>query len=97
MNKKHIFKPKSLFAIAEDRLIEKVKRGEIKDYSISDIIELSINARKYIDKNPVLKIPSLTAEEKRLKTLTNKYTLGDYSCIKRDTQPHTNKKYLIYE
>lgn len=53
----------NIFTFAEDRLIAKIKRGEIYSYSALDIIDNAIKVRKYLDKNPRPKIPKQTKEE----------------------------------
>jgi hypothetical protein len=73
MNTKKYIKVGNIFEFSEDRLIAKIKRGDIDTYSVSDIIEGAIKVRKYMDKNPEgLKIPNVTPEERRIKDLKAK-------------------------
>jgi len=54
----------NLFTFAEDRLQQKLKRGDISGYSVLDIIDGAYKVRKYLDKHKFLKVPALTKEEK---------------------------------
>lgn len=54
----------NLFTFSENRLQQKLKRGDISDYSVLDIIDGACKVRKYLDKHKFLKI-SKTPEEKR--------------------------------
>jgi len=40
---------KNLFELAEDYLIYKKNLGEIESYDLSDIIEIAIKGRRYLD------------------------------------------------
>jgi hypothetical protein len=106
MNTTHILKCNNIIEFAEKRLAEKVKRGDILSYSTIDVIANAIKVRKYLDQNPRPKIPTQTKEERRFKNLeikrkeysgieTKTYKLDDYTQIKKDNQPHTNKSYLL--
>jgi hypothetical protein len=65
MNNKKVLKIGNIFTFAEDRLIEKVKRGDIYTYSVGDVIDQAIRVRAYLDKNPNPKIPTQTKEERK--------------------------------
>lgn len=64
MNKSRVLKTGNLLTFAEDRLIAKVKRGDIHSYSMFDIIDNAIKVRNYLDKHKRLIIPKLSKSEK---------------------------------
>jgi len=63
MRTKKIIKIGNLFEFAENRLIERVKRGDISGYSLLDIIDNAVKVRKHLDKFGKIIIPKLTREE----------------------------------
>ena len=81
MNTKKVLKIGNIFTFAEDRLIEKVKRGDIYTYSVGDVIDHAIKVRKYLDKNPNPKIPTQTKEERKFSD--KKRNLMNYYLRKR--------------
>lgn len=72
MNKSRVLKTGNLIEFAENRLIAKVKRGEIHSYSILDIIDNAVKVRKYLDKNKKLTIPKMTKKEVLKKATINR-------------------------
>jgi hypothetical protein len=55
---------KSLFELAEDRLIQEKKEGKIPCYTMADIIDYAIEIRKFLDTNKgIRKFTKLTAKE----------------------------------
>jgi len=72
MNKSRVLKTGNLIEFAEDRLIAKVKRGDIYSYSILDIIDNAVKVRKYLDKNKKLSLPKMTKKEIRKKANINR-------------------------
>ena len=72
MNKSRVLKTGNLIEFAENRLIAKVKRGEIYSYSILDIIDNAVKVRKYLDKNKKLTIPKMTKKEVLKKATINR-------------------------
>jgi hypothetical protein len=83
MNKKVELDINNIFEFAEKHLQEKSA-----GYTLLDVIDKAIMVRKFMD-NPKL-IPL------RYKKVES-YDISDYGFIRKDIQPHTNKKYLIYE
>jgi hypothetical protein len=69
MNTKKTISINNIIWFAEERLIQKVKRGDILSYSVADVIDNAIKVRKYLDQNPRPKIPTQTKEERRFKNL----------------------------
>jgi len=69
MNKTRTMKVNNLIEFAENRLITKVKRGEIYSYSVGDILDNALKLRRYMDtkKNDKIIIPKMNKEEVRLK------------------------------
>jgi len=62
--KTRIINAGNLFTFSENRLQQKLKRGDILSYSVSDIIEGAYKVRKYLDKHKRLIIPKLSKSEK---------------------------------
>lgn len=72
MNKPRVLKVDNLIEFSENRLIAKVKRGEIHSYSVLDIIDNAVKVRKYLDKYGKLQIPKLTKKEVLKKATINR-------------------------
>jgi hypothetical protein len=69
LNMKRIIKTTNLFEFAENRLIARVKKGDIGSYSVADIIDNAVKVRKYLDKHKKLIIPKMSILERKQKNL----------------------------
>ena len=65
---KKIIKVGNLFEFAQNRLLLRLRRGEITGFTFDDVIDNMIKVRKYLDKYGKLKISNLTDEEKKKNT-----------------------------
>jgi hypothetical protein len=80
----------NLFTFSENRLQQKLKRGDISGYSVLDIIEGAYKVRKYLDKHKFLKVPALTKEEK---IRMHRAAVSRYQELHQDKYSLSQKKY----